>query len=270
MYIFFYIFFPQKFDMMHQNLNVERIHFIHSTVFDRFGPGQHKGQLLEDALKDLMNGKTTVHHFPPIEVIQRYGKYWSTDNRRLYLFKRLWSRRPDRIPNGLVPVDVKSRNDISEHEWQTKFTTRNGGTYAMVIQPWTQLECEACECPPMPNKALHKHWRSEKHQVFCTMCGKKFLLECKFEEHKQYSCKDATAEVQKKNYDINNVAVEIARRPVIQPRPAQPVPGLAARGYPVNIVASEPMARPLIQPTPAEPPPSLMTRFGRWLRSLAC
>ncbi|KAI8914375.1 hypothetical protein EDD86DRAFT_273454 [Gorgonomyces haynaldii] len=64
------------------------IYFTHSKIRNRFSGC---GKLLQETLEEILNGTTTVAQIPKIRVIydQETDRYYSLNNRRLWLFKQL-------------------------------------------------------------------------------------------------------------------------------------------------------------------------------------
>lgn len=86
-----------------------------------------KGGYVKHAIIQLLKGHLSVEDFPTIQVIKRRdGKYYSLDNRRLYVF------RVGQYHGFVakVPVEVVMEQPLHRR----KFTTKNGGTKIIVRQ----------------------------------------------------------------------------------------------------------------------------------------
>uniref|UniRef100_A0A0L8FR60 Uncharacterized protein n=1 Tax=Octopus bimaculoides TaxID=37653 RepID=A0A0L8FR60_OCTBM len=68
------------------------------------------GNEIQDLISEIIRGQTTTHEIRTIRVFDKDGKYYSLDNRRLYVFKE-------------VQRLIKS----AKFEDKDKFTTRNNG-----------------------------------------------------------------------------------------------------------------------------------------------
>ena len=74
------------------NLRIDNIHYMHSRIRDRF---TGNGRLIMDVYRELSEDITRIHSIPLIKVYYlrcvKDGtyKYYSENNRRLYLFKLL-------------------------------------------------------------------------------------------------------------------------------------------------------------------------------------
>ncbi|XP_064596224.1 uncharacterized protein LOC135462865 [Liolophura sinensis] len=85
---------------------------------------QHEGTPIGETLDDLCNGVCDICDIPPIRVSFQDGRYWSGDNRRLWVFRQF-----ERL-GGCDKIRVKEVN------WSAinpdKFTTENGGVEVRV------------------------------------------------------------------------------------------------------------------------------------------
>ena len=85
---------------------------------NRFGcHTPHVDTYIGETLDQLLNGHCHVHSIPKISVVQRNGKWFTSDNRRLWVF-----RRAEEI-GFLKTIDVNEACYIKDD----KFTTENGG-----------------------------------------------------------------------------------------------------------------------------------------------
>ena len=76
------------------------------------------GKDLDETVEHLLKGEITVDDIPKIGVAEKDGKYYSMDNRRLWVFKEYERRCGTRVK---VVCIRKSMNS-------SKFTTTNDGT----------------------------------------------------------------------------------------------------------------------------------------------
>eukprot|EP00106_Octopus_bimaculoides_P020423 XP_014787865.1 PREDICTED: uncharacterized protein LOC106881861 [Octopus bimaculoides] len=91
---------------------------------DSIGSRFRNGITLSRTISDLVKGTITPDSFPTITVYQKDGKYYSYDNRRLYVFKELQRRSQ---PDLKIKVCLTSAA-LSP----LKFTTHNDGQSIMV------------------------------------------------------------------------------------------------------------------------------------------
>ncbi|XP_060568084.1 uncharacterized protein LOC132726747 [Ruditapes philippinarum] len=94
-------------------LNPLDIHYCQDSISNTFSSGANIG----DVLDDVCDGRTPLSSFPKIAVNKKNSKWYTTDNRRLWVFRQL--RRLGKC--GEIPV-VKTGSISSE-----KMTTNNDG-----------------------------------------------------------------------------------------------------------------------------------------------
>jgi hypothetical protein len=86
---------------------------------NRFGDYTPHGNIcIGETLDELLNGQCIVESIPHISVAQRNGKWFTSDNRRLWVF-----RKAEEI-GFLKTIYVDKTNSIKDD----KFTTKDGGT----------------------------------------------------------------------------------------------------------------------------------------------
>jgi hypothetical protein len=90
-----------------QQLDPEVIYFTHSKIRKRFS-GCNK--LLAETLQEVLEGRTPLSAIPRIRVIHDGNRYYSMNNRRLWLFKEL------KRAGYLTLVDVEVRAPVSGSE----------------------------------------------------------------------------------------------------------------------------------------------------------
>lgn len=99
------------------NLKPSEIFFSQDSIASRF----RDGRSVQEAADRVLHRQLNVEDFPTIEVVKRSdGKYYSLDNRRLYVFRvGQYNGIVAKVPVTIVP-----------EQWyhQRKFTSRNGGT----------------------------------------------------------------------------------------------------------------------------------------------
>lgn len=84
-------------------IDPEQIYFTHSRVRPFF-TGCNKR--IEETLQEIINGVTSVKDIPLITVIPNDGSYFSLNNRRLFLFKKL--RELGLLPNNVITAYSKA------------------------------------------------------------------------------------------------------------------------------------------------------------------
>jgi len=94
------------------------IRFMQDSIYPSF----YGGKRVNDVIEDIYSGRTSLNVLPRIEVTKRNNKYYSLDNRRLYLYRVLEKRGfLSRVKVSLVS---------KWPEW--KFTTENDGASVIV------------------------------------------------------------------------------------------------------------------------------------------
>lgn len=88
-------------------LDPESIYFTHSKIRKKFSGC---GRLLEQTLADIQGGVTDVLAIPKIRVIFDGDRYYSMNNRRLWVFKEL------KKSGHLAKIAVELRNAVSNSE----------------------------------------------------------------------------------------------------------------------------------------------------------
>lgn len=83
---------------------------------DSILPEFRDGRPLSLMEQELCTGRKTLQDIPTITVVMHGSRWYSVDNRRLYVFKRVFQ-------SGEIPVIVGSR----DQRFSNKFTTVNGG-----------------------------------------------------------------------------------------------------------------------------------------------
>lgn len=71
---------------------------------------------MEDVAAGLRSGQINPNDMPPIRLVERDGKLFALDNRRLEAFRRAEVE---------VPTRMATPQEIAEEGW--KFTTKNDG-----------------------------------------------------------------------------------------------------------------------------------------------
>ncbi|CAE8651112.1 unnamed protein product [Polarella glacialis] len=99
------------------SLDIAEIFYSQDSILPKFRDERALAQME----RELRLGEKTVAEIPTITVVSSNGRYYSVDNRRLYVFKRVFG-------SGRIPVQI-GRND---QRFQAKFTTDNGGTSVRV------------------------------------------------------------------------------------------------------------------------------------------
>lgn len=90
------------------------------------------GQSIHDTLKMCQEDPMAIHQIPTMRVCMKNGKWFTLDNRRLWIFRRL--EEGGHITD--VDVNVVSSDRLSAR----KFTTTNGGVSVRIRQPRVDLD----------------------------------------------------------------------------------------------------------------------------------
>lgn len=90
------------------------------------------GQSIHDTLKMCQEDPMAIHQIPTMRVCMKNGKWFTLDNRRLWIFRRL--EEGGHITN--VDVNVVSSDRLRAR----KFTTTNGGVSVRIRQPRVDLD----------------------------------------------------------------------------------------------------------------------------------
>ncbi|MCA2175028.1 hypothetical protein LDL08_02405 [Nonomuraea glycinis] len=95
-------------------INPNDVRFTHDSVGRRFKDG-HTIEETRDALRD---GKLSPHDLDPIRLVERDGKLYTLDNRRLVAYQQAGL---DSVPHRMAtPAEIRK-------EWRKKFTTETDG-----------------------------------------------------------------------------------------------------------------------------------------------
>eukprot|EP00756_Hemistasia_phaeocysticola_P038560 Hpha_TRINITY_DN16767_c0_g3::TRINITY_DN16767_c0_g3_i1::g.76718::m.76718 len=68
--------------------------FTQNTIAPTFSGGNHKGARLTETLEKLRAGDLSIYDFPVISVFEEGGRWYSVNNRRLWIFKQHGERIP--------------------------------------------------------------------------------------------------------------------------------------------------------------------------------
>lgn len=90
------------------------------------------GQSIKDTLRMCQEDPMAIHQIPTMRVCMKNGKWFTLDNRRLWIFRRL--EEGGHITD--VDVNVVSSDRLSAR----KFTTTNGGVSVRIRQPRVDLD----------------------------------------------------------------------------------------------------------------------------------
>ncbi|XP_036358907.1 uncharacterized protein LOC118763415 isoform X2 [Octopus sinensis] len=101
---------------MYITLSPSEIRYTQDSIASCF----QNGNDIEDLILDIINGQTTPDKIRTIRVFFKDGKYYSEDNRRLYVLKTVQELSE---PYLMVTVKLTSYFDFEEN----KFTTTNDG-----------------------------------------------------------------------------------------------------------------------------------------------
>ncbi|KAH3869875.1 hypothetical protein DPMN_033048 [Dreissena polymorpha] len=113
-------------------LKPSEIFYSQNSISSVFGGGDYEGTPIGETLDKLVNGSISVFHIPTITVTKKPGseKWYTLDNRRLWVFHHLQRKQPD----TLIPVNVRDYCDLGEFN-RNKFTSKNGGREIRVKNP---------------------------------------------------------------------------------------------------------------------------------------
>lgn len=92
---------------MEFEIDPSAVYFTHSKIRKQFSGN---GKLLSETLEEVLNGTTKVEAIPKIRVIFDGSRYYSMNNRRLWVYKELQKR------GKLATVKVELRRAESKSE----------------------------------------------------------------------------------------------------------------------------------------------------------
>ena len=95
------------------NVDPQDIRFSQDSISSRF----KNGNTVSETIDNLKTGELTANDFPNIRVVERDGKLYTLDNRRLYCFQEA----------GLESIPVIFATLQEQLQEAFKFTTRNDG-----------------------------------------------------------------------------------------------------------------------------------------------
>ncbi|VDI60075.1 Hypothetical predicted protein [Mytilus galloprovincialis] len=102
------------------NLRPSEIFYTQDSISNYFGMSTtHSDMLIGETLDDLINGSATVSSIPTIGVFRLEGKWFTLDNRRLWVFRK--AEKLGTIDS--IPVYTTSISEMDPN----KFTTCNEG-----------------------------------------------------------------------------------------------------------------------------------------------
>ena len=111
---------------MYGDLNIlpSKVFFSQESISNVFESNYaHVNVKIGETLDQLCNGEISVYEIPTIEVVEKDGKFYAADNRRLWVFRELEKLGKCKE----IPVRV-----VENFKYGHKFTTRNGGTSVKV------------------------------------------------------------------------------------------------------------------------------------------
>ncbi|XP_071142953.1 uncharacterized protein [Mytilus edulis] len=101
------------------NLRPSEIYFTQSSISSTFGKRtSHRRKGIGDTLDDLAEGRISIRSIPKISVMKENGKWWTADNRRLWIFRYLEKLKKCTE----IPVNITDSID------SRKRSSTNGGT----------------------------------------------------------------------------------------------------------------------------------------------
>lgn len=109
-----------------EELDPREIRFTHDSISFCF----RSGAQLDTVIKSILDGQVSHEEFPPLEVTQVDGKWYSISNRRLFVLRVLASRGLVKTTAGIVYAEHGARlrklRD-GRTKWQRSFSTTNDG-----------------------------------------------------------------------------------------------------------------------------------------------
>jgi len=123
------------------------IYFTHHAISKRF----RTGQLIDDVIQDILEGRTSVEDFPQLEVTLRAGKLYSISNRRLFVFRVLAALGFTRLAKVKIclPSCRKLQRQIWDwklskwsSKWESAFSTLTGGLAVEVPSRFAHLHAK--------------------------------------------------------------------------------------------------------------------------------
>ncbi|VDI19865.1 Hypothetical predicted protein [Mytilus galloprovincialis] len=100
-------------------LRPSEIFYSQDSIMNRFRDStSHGNTYIGETLDQLLLGHCNVNSIPTISVVKKYGKWYTSDNRRLWVF-----RKAEEL-GFLKTIDVNETYYFNEN----KFTTKNDGT----------------------------------------------------------------------------------------------------------------------------------------------
>ena len=105
--------------------------FSQATINNYFdSKGKHANVKIGETLDELCEGNITIQDIPKIRVVLKDGKYYTEDNRRLWVFKQLQKL------GRCGEIRVRASNSIETmFRREEKFTTTNGGAAVTIRGP---------------------------------------------------------------------------------------------------------------------------------------
>lgn len=175
-----------------EGLRVDDIRFTQWSIWDTFS----NGSSVVETIRDLLEGHITAEDVPPVDISRdQDGVWWSTSNRRLFVFKhcgimprlriRPWDQEfQEKSLNGQctrqhtqgLTVAVKQR---SEQE----FPDSQYIDYAHSALHTSQRQCHACRRTFGSRSSLLQHRRDTGHVFLRRFCGKGFRTYAGMLEH---------------------------------------------------------------------------------------
>jgi len=162
---------------------VEDIRFTQWSIWDTFSNGSSVVELI----RDLLEGRITADDVPPVDIARdEDGVWWSTSNRRVFVFKhcgiaphlriRPWDQEfQSKSLNGQctrqqtqgLTVAVKQRSD-------QEFPNSQYIDYAHSVLHTSRRQCHSCRRTLGSESSLRQHPRDNGHVYLCRFCGKGF------------------------------------------------------------------------------------------------
>lgn len=110
------------------NLRPSEIYFTQSSISSIFGRRtRHRSKGIGDTLDDLAEGRISIGSIPKMSVMKEDGKWWTADNRRLWIFRHL-----EKLQKCTeIPVNITYSID------SRKRSSTNGGTDVSIYRGYS-------------------------------------------------------------------------------------------------------------------------------------
>jgi len=177
-----------------EDLRLEDIHFTQWSIWDTFS----NGSAVVELIRDLLEGRITAGDVPPIDISRNQdGTWWSTSNRRLFVFKHCGIMPRLRIRPWDCEFQCKWLNGQCTRQRTQGLTVavkqRSGQEflrsryidYAHSELHTAKNQCHVCRKTFGNGSSLRQHRRDTAHVFLCRFCGKGFWTHDGMMQHTQ-------------------------------------------------------------------------------------